>query len=88
MNIIDGTFVFIFAHYVNQVLAAYVKSIEDHGYILHFGVSSFTGFLPKDSSTGKMKSTALSFIYILVWHDLTKFNMCFSFLMQKALVVK
>ncbi|XP_027934864.1 rRNA biogenesis protein RRP5 isoform X1 [Vigna unguiculata] len=34
-----------------MVLAAYVKSIEDHGYILHFGVSSFTGFLPKDSST-------------------------------------
>ncbi|XP_014514109.1 rRNA biogenesis protein RRP5 [Vigna radiata var. radiata] len=34
-----------------MVLAAYVKSIEDHGYILHFGVSSFMGFLPKDSST-------------------------------------
>ncbi|XP_027363474.1 rRNA biogenesis protein RRP5 [Abrus precatorius] len=33
-----------------MVLAAYVKSIEDHGYILHFGLSSFTGFLPKNSS--------------------------------------
>lgn len=55
-----------FAQYVNQVLAAYVKSIEDHGYILHFGVSSFMGFLPKDSSTGKIKSTAVGFIYILV----------------------
>ncbi|TQD85713.1 hypothetical protein C1H46_028765 [Malus baccata] len=30
-----------------MVLTAYVKSIEDHGYILHFGLSSFTGFLPK-----------------------------------------
>ncbi|CAJ1967373.1 unnamed protein product [Sphenostylis stenocarpa] len=34
-----------------MVLAAYVKSIEDHGYILHFGVPSFMGFLPKNSST-------------------------------------
>ncbi|XP_020233818.1 rRNA biogenesis protein RRP5 [Cajanus cajan] len=33
-----------------MVLAAYVKSIEDHGYILHFGLASFTGFLPKNSS--------------------------------------
>ncbi|PQQ21311.1 rRNA biogenesis protein RRP5 isoform X1 [Prunus yedoensis var. nudiflora] len=32
-----------------MVLTAYVKSIEDHGYILHFGLSSFTGFLPKNS---------------------------------------
>ncbi|KAK6244021.1 hypothetical protein QUC31_010430 [Theobroma cacao] len=31
-----------------MVLTAYVKSIEDHGYILHFGLSSFMGFLPKD----------------------------------------
>ncbi|PON46626.1 Polyribonucleotide nucleotidyltransferase [Parasponia andersonii] len=31
------------------VLTAYVKSIEDHGYILHFGLPSFTGFLPKNS---------------------------------------
>ena len=35
-----------------QVLAAYVKSIEDHGYILHFGLPSFTGFLPKSSQAG------------------------------------
>ncbi|KAJ8754493.1 hypothetical protein K2173_005654 [Erythroxylum novogranatense] len=32
-----------------MVLSAYVKSIEDHGYILHFGLPSFTGFLAKDS---------------------------------------
>lgn len=32
-----------------MVLSAYVKSIEDHGYILHFGQTSFMGFLPKDS---------------------------------------
>ncbi|OMO68743.1 hypothetical protein COLO4_29434 [Corchorus olitorius] len=31
-----------------MVLTGNVKSIEDHGYILHFGLSSFTGFLPKD----------------------------------------
>ncbi|CAK9319362.1 unnamed protein product [Citrullus colocynthis] len=30
-----------------MVLTSYVKSIEDHGYILHFGLTSFTGFLPK-----------------------------------------
>ncbi|KAI4310641.1 hypothetical protein MLD38_035604 [Melastoma candidum] len=30
-----------------MVMSAYVKSVEDHGYILHFGLSSFTGFLPK-----------------------------------------
>ncbi|XP_004303371.1 PREDICTED: protein RRP5 homolog [Fragaria vesca subsp. vesca] len=35
-----------------MVLTAYVKSIEDHGYILHFGLSSFTGFLPKNSQAG------------------------------------
>ncbi|KAI9122039.1 hypothetical protein K1719_006728 [Acacia pycnantha] len=32
-----------------MILAAYVKSIEDHGYILHFGQPSFMGFLPKNS---------------------------------------
>ncbi|XWS56135.1 hypothetical protein CRYUN_Cryun09bG0060500 [Craigia yunnanensis] len=31
-----------------MVLTGYVKSIEDHGYILHFGLSSFMGFLRKD----------------------------------------
>ncbi|CAO2824133.1 unnamed protein product [Amaranthus hypochondriacus] len=32
-----------------MVLNATVKSIEDHGYILHFGVPSFSGFMPKNS---------------------------------------
>ncbi|XP_050380953.1 rRNA biogenesis protein RRP5 [Argentina anserina] len=32
-----------------MVLTAYIKSVEDHGYILHFGSSSFTGFLQKIS---------------------------------------
>lgn len=31
-----------------MVLTAYVKSIQDHGYILHFGLPSFTGFLLKN----------------------------------------
>ncbi|KAJ0982713.1 hypothetical protein J5N97_010968 [Dioscorea zingiberensis] len=35
-----------------MVLTAQVKSIEDHGYILHFGVSSFTGFLPRSCLDG------------------------------------
>ncbi|KAL2480440.1 RNA binding [Abeliophyllum distichum] len=30
-----------------MVLSAYVKSIEDHGFILHFGLPSFAGFMPK-----------------------------------------
>ncbi|KAL2923175.1 rRNA biogenesis protein RRP5 [Bienertia sinuspersici] len=43
-----------------MVLTANVKSIEDHGYILHFGVPSFTGFLPKKNveDAGKSKMTA------------------------------
>ncbi|KAF5737374.1 protein RRP5 isoform X2 [Tripterygium wilfordii] len=32
-----------------MVLTAYVRSVEDHGYILHFGPPSFMGFLPKNS---------------------------------------
>ncbi|GMP97190.1 hypothetical protein CsSME_00045548 [Camellia sinensis var. sinensis] len=32
-----------------MVITAYVKSIEDHGYILHFGLPSFTGFMSKNS---------------------------------------
>lgn len=32
-----------------MVLTAYVKSIQDHGYILHFGLPSFTGFLLKNN---------------------------------------
>ncbi|WJX11337.1 hypothetical protein P8452_01962 [Trifolium repens] len=38
-----------------MVLAAYVKSIEDHGFILHFGVPSFTGFLPKEGWNGEVR---------------------------------
>ncbi|XWS66505.1 hypothetical protein CRYUN_Cryun05aG0205500 [Craigia yunnanensis] len=37
-----------------MVLTGYVKSIEDHGYILHFGLSSFMGFLPKDDQAESM----------------------------------
>ena len=43
----------------SQVLTGYVKSIEDHGYILHFGLSSFTGFLPKDGKAGKYLETSI-----------------------------
>ncbi|GER39943.1 RNA binding [Striga asiatica] len=32
-----------------MVLSAYVKSIEDHGFILHFGLPSFAGFMPKET---------------------------------------
>nr|XP_043631998.1 rRNA biogenesis protein RRP5 isoform X2 [Erigeron canadensis] len=35
-----------------MVINAYVKSIEDHGYMLHFGVTSFSGFMPKSSKEG------------------------------------
>lgn len=35
-----------------MVLTGYVKSVEDHGYILHFGLSSFMGFLPRKSEAG------------------------------------
>ncbi|KAK3020344.1 hypothetical protein RJ639_045328 [Escallonia herrerae] len=35
-----------------EVLSAYVKSIEDHGYMLHFGLPSFTGFMPRNSHSG------------------------------------
>ncbi|KAL3625500.1 hypothetical protein CASFOL_030954 [Castilleja foliolosa] len=35
-----------------MVLSAYVNSIEDHGFILHFGLSSFAGFMPKDNQSG------------------------------------
>ncbi|CAK7342219.1 unnamed protein product [Dovyalis caffra] len=39
-----------------MVLTAYVKSIEDHGFILHFGLSSFMGFLPKSSQAASRDS--------------------------------
>ncbi|GAB4851487.1 hypothetical protein Ancab_030889 [Ancistrocladus abbreviatus] len=41
-----------------MVLAAYVRSIEDHGYILHFGLPSFTGFIPKKSQEDSEKVNA------------------------------
>ncbi|KAG6700889.1 hypothetical protein I3842_08G135300 [Carya illinoinensis] len=36
-----------------MVLTAYVKSIQDHGYILHFGLPSFTGFLLKNDQAAR-----------------------------------
>ncbi|KAI0529621.1 hypothetical protein KFK09_002175 [Dendrobium nobile] len=35
-----------------MVLIAQVRSVEDHGYILQFGVPSFSGFLPKMDNGG------------------------------------
>ncbi|KAG9456393.1 hypothetical protein H6P81_000901 [Aristolochia fimbriata] len=35
-----------------MVVSAYIKSVEDHGYILLFGSSSFSGFLVKNSEEG------------------------------------
>ncbi|CAA3014339.1 rRNA biogenesis RRP5 [Olea europaea subsp. europaea] len=34
-----------------MVLSAYVKSIEDHGFILHFGLPTFAGFMSKPNQT-------------------------------------
>ncbi|XP_062219315.1 rRNA biogenesis protein RRP5 isoform X2 [Phragmites australis] len=43
-----------------MVLTAQVKSVEDHGYILHFGVSSFSGFMQKtDKENVKIESRQL-----------------------------
>ncbi|KAF0907052.1 hypothetical protein E2562_014658 [Oryza meyeriana var. granulata] len=43
-----------------MVLTTQVKSVEDHGYILHFGVSSFSGFMPKaDKENAKIESGQL-----------------------------
>ncbi|KAE8649759.1 rRNA biogenesis protein RRP5 [Cucumis sativus] len=39
-----------------MVLTSYVKSIEDHGYILHFGLTSFTGFLPKTKQSDQSEN--------------------------------
>ncbi|KDP21906.1 hypothetical protein JCGZ_03044 [Jatropha curcas] len=39
-----------------MVLMAYVKSVEDHGYILHFGLPSFMGFLAKNSQNENTNS--------------------------------
>ncbi|XP_072958510.1 rRNA biogenesis protein RRP5 isoform X2 [Typha angustifolia] len=35
-----------------MVLTAQVKSVEDHGYILYFGVPSFSGFMPRTTEDG------------------------------------
>lgn len=56
MNVEDSLFLF---PYDVQVLSAYVKSIEDHGYILNFGLDSFTGFMPKSNQSGKHEITCL-----------------------------
>ncbi|VAH01605.1 unnamed protein product [Triticum turgidum subsp. durum] len=43
-----------------MVLTAQVKSVEDHGYILYFGVSAFSGFMPKaGKETVKIESGQL-----------------------------
>ncbi|XP_078180965.1 RIBOSOMAL RNA PROCESSING 5 isoform X4 [Carex rostrata] len=42
-----------------MVLTAQVKSVEDHGYILHFGPSAFGGFMPRKEGEGNMKSGQL-----------------------------
>ncbi|KAL8462721.1 hypothetical protein ACS0TY_033660 [Phlomoides rotata] len=34
------------------VLSAYTKSIEDHGFMLHFELPSFTGFMLRLSQSG------------------------------------
>ncbi|KAG8367979.1 hypothetical protein BUALT_Bualt16G0128900 [Buddleja alternifolia] len=38
-----------------MVLSAYMKSIEDHGFMLHFGLPNFAGFMPKHNQTERMK---------------------------------
>jgi len=87
---IDESFDFLCTTYI-QVLAAYVKSIEDHGYILHFGLPFFMGFLPKNSSAGKSQAPAVNLLLILSGmiepSSICGF-LCLSFLMQKAGVVK
>lgn len=50
---------------VMQVLSAYVKSIEDHGYMLHFGLPSFAGFIPKSSEAGNHSTYFFYFYYLL-----------------------
>ncbi|KAJ8544824.1 hypothetical protein K7X08_017407 [Anisodus acutangulus] len=38
-----------------MILSAYVKSMEDHGYIIHFGLPSFSGFMPNESENVEVK---------------------------------
>ncbi|XP_042394409.1 rRNA biogenesis protein RRP5-like [Zingiber officinale] len=47
-----------------MVLNAQVKSMEDHGYIIYFGVSSVTGFLPRNQNDNQL--TAGQFIQCCV----------------------
>ncbi|KAJ4801242.1 hypothetical protein LUZ62_052488 [Rhynchospora pubera] len=42
-----------------MVLSAQVKSVEDHGYILHFGPSAFSGFMPRKEDDGNIKTGQL-----------------------------
>ncbi|XP_024994090.1 rRNA biogenesis protein RRP5 isoform X6 [Cynara cardunculus var. scolymus] len=42
-----------------MVINAYVKSIEDHGYMLHFGVTSFTGFMQNSSNDAGSRGTQM-----------------------------
>ncbi|KAJ3670185.1 hypothetical protein LUZ60_010509 [Juncus effusus] len=42
-----------------MVMACQVKSVEDHGYILHFGVSDFSGFMPKITDNEKINEGQL-----------------------------
>ncbi|KAJ9541321.1 hypothetical protein OSB04_027827, partial [Centaurea solstitialis] len=42
-----------------MVINAYVKSIEDHGYMLHFGVTSFSGFMQKSSNDAGSRGTQM-----------------------------
>lgn len=39
-----------------MILSAYVKSMEDHGYIIHFGLPSFSGFMSKESENVEVKN--------------------------------
>lgn len=47
-----------------MVLTAYVKSIEDHGYILNFGLRSFSGFMP-NISQAERKAISISTGHLL-----------------------
>lgn len=46
----------LYVFYCIQVLSAYVRSVEDHGFILHFGLPSFAGFMPKHNQSGNPQS--------------------------------
>jgi len=49
-----------------QVIAGAVKSVEDHGYVLDFGVNDISGFLSfKDAKKGPWGKKSLSIGYLL-----------------------